>query len=173
MKSTGVIRNIDKLGRIVIPKEIRKNLKIRNDDSLEIFIQDDNIILKKHILKNMLDSITSNIPEIIYSLFNKSFFITDLERIICSNNKELEDVYLNEKFIKNIEKRDTFIANDKVTLIVSDDIKIDCYYIIVPLIVNGDLLGSIAIYSDNSNINDIDKSIIKFIIKFLEKNLED
>ena len=45
MKTTGVIRRIDELGRIVIPKEIRKNLRIKNGDSLEIFLESDNIIL--------------------------------------------------------------------------------------------------------------------------------
>ena len=54
MKTTGVIRRIDELGRIVIPKEIRKNLRIKNGDSLEIFLESDNIILKKYyyLLKN-------------------------------------------------------------------------------------------------------------------------
>ena len=48
MKSTGVLRRIDDLGRIVIPKEIRKNLKIRDGESLEIFINGDAIVLKKY-----------------------------------------------------------------------------------------------------------------------------
>ena len=47
MKSTGIIRRIDDLGRVVIPKEIRKNLNIKENDSLEIFIDGENIILKK------------------------------------------------------------------------------------------------------------------------------
>ena len=48
MKATGVIRRIDDLGRVVIPKEIRKNLRIKNGDNLEIYInEEDNIILKK------------------------------------------------------------------------------------------------------------------------------
>lgn len=47
MKSTGVLRRIDELGRIVIPKEIRKNLRISNGEALEIFVEEDQIILKK------------------------------------------------------------------------------------------------------------------------------
>ena len=50
MKSTGVIRRIDDLGRIVIPKEIRKNLKIREGDTLEFYISGSEIILKKFSL---------------------------------------------------------------------------------------------------------------------------
>ena len=48
MKSTGVIRRIDELGRIVIPKEIRKNLNIREGENLEIVVNDNNITLIKH-----------------------------------------------------------------------------------------------------------------------------
>ena len=48
MKSTGIIRPVDKMGRVVIPKEIRKQLKVENDiDSFEIYMEDDKIILKK------------------------------------------------------------------------------------------------------------------------------
>ena len=48
MKTTGIIRRIDELGRIVIPKELRKNLKIGNGDSLEILIDGEDIVLKKY-----------------------------------------------------------------------------------------------------------------------------
>ena len=49
MKSTGIIRNIDELGRIVVPKEIRKKLGIENTDPVEIYVEDDKIILKKYL----------------------------------------------------------------------------------------------------------------------------
>ncbi|MBO5006733.1 MAG: AbrB/MazE/SpoVT family DNA-binding domain-containing protein [Clostridia bacterium] len=48
MKSTGVVRRIDELGRIVLPIEIRKNLSIDNRDAVEIFVENDKIILKKY-----------------------------------------------------------------------------------------------------------------------------
>ena len=51
MKSTGIIRRVDELGRIVIPKEIRSNLKIQEDSALEIFTEGKSIILKKYEVK--------------------------------------------------------------------------------------------------------------------------
>ena len=48
MKTTGIIRRIDDLGRIVIPKELRKTLRIKTGESLEIFVEGDDIILKKY-----------------------------------------------------------------------------------------------------------------------------
>ena len=62
MKTTGVIRRIDELGRIVIPKEIRKNLRIKDGENIEIFIEGENIILKKH---SMLDKIKEDSKKIV------------------------------------------------------------------------------------------------------------
>lgn len=49
MKSTGIVRNIDELGRVVVPKELRRKLGIANTDPVEIYVEDDKIILKKYI----------------------------------------------------------------------------------------------------------------------------
>lgn len=49
MKSTGIVRNIDELGRVVVPKELRKKLGISNTDPVEIYVEEDKIILKKYI----------------------------------------------------------------------------------------------------------------------------
>ena len=60
MKTTGVIRRIDELGRIVIPKEIRKNLRIKNGESVEIFVEGDSIILKKFSQIESLENVSVN-----------------------------------------------------------------------------------------------------------------
>ena len=49
MKSTGIVRNIDELGRVVVPKELRRKLGIANTDPVEIYVEEDKIILKKYI----------------------------------------------------------------------------------------------------------------------------
>ena len=49
MKSTGIVRNIDELGRMVVPKELRKKLGIANTDPVEIYVEDDKIIIKKYL----------------------------------------------------------------------------------------------------------------------------
>lgn len=48
MKATGIVRNLDELGRYVVPKEIRKKLGIKNGDPLETFIDGDMVILRKY-----------------------------------------------------------------------------------------------------------------------------
>ena len=82
MKATGVVRRIDELGRIVIPKEIRKNFRIKEGENVEIYIDDNNIILKKYSeLKNVSD-ISSNIIDSVFSVINKDIIITDMSNIM-------------------------------------------------------------------------------------------
>ena len=63
MKSTGVVRRIDELGRIVLPKEIRKVLKIKAGDNLEIFMNDKDIVLSKYSWKKSADILFNSIME--------------------------------------------------------------------------------------------------------------
>ena len=75
MKATGVIRRIDELGRIVIPKEIRKNLRIKEGENLEIFVdKNEQIILKKYSLMKNLDSFVENLADSLNSLLKKNIF---------------------------------------------------------------------------------------------------
>ena len=96
MKATGVVRRIDDLGRIVIPKELRRNLRIREGDSIEIYIDGTNsIILKKYSPIENISSFIHQLSEAIYQTTKKSIIITDCERILASNGN-----------FKNEKKRD-------------------------------------------------------------------
>ena len=70
MKQTGVTRKIDELGRIVIPKEIRKNLGIRNGEALEIFTNEDSIILKKYFEVRKYEDLSGKLCELIKNIYN-------------------------------------------------------------------------------------------------------
>ena len=83
MKSTGVVRRIDELGRIVIPKEIRRNLGIRDGENIEIFTENDSIILKKYYRMSTSSDLASNLCELVYNNFNYKIMITDREKIIA------------------------------------------------------------------------------------------
>ena len=77
MKATGVVRRIDDLGRIVIPKEIRRNLRIRDGESMEIFVDSNDIVLKKFSIMRNIDVYACNLVESLYSLLKKGIVITD------------------------------------------------------------------------------------------------
>ncbi len=167
MKS-GITRRIDELGRIVIPKEIRKNLKIRSSDELDITIDGKNIILNKH----EMDSNDILISELLYTIgkyLNKNVLLTSKDKIIhyfLLDKEKISNLELDNEIIKIINERKT---------VTSNNIVINAYdnysYIVSPIIINGDIFGSIIIYGKNE-INNVDETIINFCNMFFENYLE-
>ena len=79
MKATGVVRRIDDLGRIVIPKEIRRNLRIREGDSLEIYTDSNEaIILKKYSHIESINNFIAQYAEAVFASSNREIIITDV-----------------------------------------------------------------------------------------------
>ena len=171
MSNSGSKRRIDELGRLVIPKEIRKNLKIKDNDQIEINIVNDKIVLSKYdVLKK--DDIIHLLLLLIRKELNKNVLFTSREKIIdsCLLNKEkISNINLDNSLINIIENRKEVLNNDK-EINLTKDINMSSS-LISPLIINGDLYGSLIIYSDNK-INDNDTNIIKFVKTFLENYLE-
>ena len=83
MKSTGVVRRVDDLGRIVIPKEIRRTLRIRDGESLEIFVDREMIALKKFSKMSDMNEVAQELVEIINATINKTVLITDRDKFIA------------------------------------------------------------------------------------------
>ena len=170
MKATGVVRRIDDLGRIVIPKEIRRNFKINEGDSLEIFVDARGIILKKYSLLDDMVETATNLLESIGKVFSQNILITDKQKVI-SVTKDLEDVYLNKEitdFIKGkIDSRNEFFQDSEVSITL-DSKEINFFF--YPLIVNSDALGSIILL--DKKIEELDKKLVYFLSSFLEKNIE-
>ena len=168
MKATGIIRRIDDLGRIVIPKEIRKNLKLHEGDSLEIFVEDMNIILRKYSLIDNFNYDIKRIVDVYYKCFKKNIIITDKEKVIaCSKGIRLNGVLSSNIKDKIIERVDKIISDEKIT--VGDD-KFSNFYF-SSIIADSDAIGSIVLISDD--ISDYDIGVIKLIKEILVKNIEE
>ncbi len=150
MKQTGVTRKIDELGRIVIPKEIRKNLGIRDGETLEIFTSEDSIILKKYFEVRKYEDLSSKLCELIKNIYDVDLVITDREKVITASNKDIvENTKLNNKFLELIDNREMFISKELSTINLGIDIS--GYFTIIPIIASSDSLGLVIIISDNDN----------------------
>ena len=174
MKATGVVRRIDELGRIVIPKEIRKNFRIKEGENVEIYIDDNNIILKKYSeLKNVSD-ISSNIIDSVFSVINKDIIITDMSNIM-ELSSSLKNVFFNKElsveYQNMLSKREKIIQKSSKNLCITDQI-VDYSYILNPMIVNGDLIGSIVLLSKDTITNN-DIIVVDIITKILTKYIEE
>ena len=174
MKSTGITRRIDDLGRIVIPKEIRKNLKIKENEVLEIFINNDEIILKKFSPFNDSEKVLSDYIKVINDMTGNDVIITDRDKVILSSNK-LEEKLLNKKISEYvndlIENRSTFLSNDMKGIEVIDNEKIKQNYYFIPLIIDSDVVGSIIMFS-SKEFDENSKSLLLIASKLLVNYIE-
>lgn len=164
MKSTGITRKIDELGRIVIPKEIRRNLGIRDGESLEIFTDADSIILKKHSQMEKYEDLGNKLSEMISGIFNLDVIITDREKVIsATNNQDLINKFLNKDLIYLIDNREEQVMGAN-SVIKFENIEISGSFTIVPIIASSDSLGLIILIShDNDNYVSLAKLIAKIL----------
>ena len=82
MKATGIVRRIDDLGRVVIPKEIRRNMNIREGDPLEIFIEDGGVVFKKYSLLSSFAPQAAHIQKVL-SINGISASVFDNSSLLC------------------------------------------------------------------------------------------
>lgn len=176
MKATGVVRRIDELGRIVIPKEIRKTLRIREGENIEIFIDaNENIILKKYSIMKKLGDFAQSFTDSIYSFLKHNIIITDSDNIIAISGdlkKEYQNGYISEDLISSIKRRENILEKHSKSLKLVNDKKIDCTYVINSIICNGDAVGLVLIVSTDDKITELDEKIAQIAAQFLSKYLE-
>ncbi len=170
MKQTGVTRRIDDLGRIVIPKEIRKNLKIRNNDELLISINDDNIVLSKYMKFNR-NEVLDILVKTVANYIKKDVLITSKDQVIVSSNIKYNSKNLSNSVINKIENREIIKELNICKNNIFNDID-EFAYIISPFIVSSDVLGSVIIISSDT-FDDLSIEILELIKKFLENYLEE
>ena len=175
MKSTGVIRRIDDLGRIVIPKEIRKNLRIKEGDNLEVFIDNEDVILKKYSMMNKINDLSQELTDAIYTFTKHNVFITDTDLIIAGSGKLKKD-YINKpisNFIeKSIKKRDKILENHFKELSFIENEELECSYILSTILVNAEAIGMIVIISETDKLSEIEMQLANIVSTFVAKYLE-
>ena len=175
MKTIGVVRRIDELGRIVIPKEIRKTLKIKDGELLEIFLDGGNIILKKYSHFDNLKDFYDKFVDSISVCINKTVLITDRCRVIAGSGA-LKNNYVGLDISFDVEKIINGRTNIFSYVVNSFSIvkgRIDVIgYIVCPIIVEGDAIGSLIIVSDSCNFDSFEERIAIMYSKFLSKYIE-
>lgn len=173
MKATGVVRRIDELGRIVIPKEIRRNLRIRDGESLEIYVDETDIILKKFSIMRNIDEYARNMADALYSILKKNVVITDNDSVIaCSSNlKDVINKSISENLGVSIKRRESILEKYDKELNITNDYSLSCKYAMNSIIANGDSVGLVIIFGDDITEDDMKISVIAS--KILSKAIEE
>ncbi len=181
MKSTGIVRRIDELGRIVIPKELRRSFHIREGDLLEIYTGNtEEIIFKKHSVVKHSSGIMNRYSEILSRSIGMPTLISDKESIVAACGTSRKE-FIGEKitpFLREImEARKSISETENNTAKIKpiEKTKNECLFMF-PIIANGDLCGSIIVLKNetlkNSDLKNIEK-IVKISAEFLGSELED
>lgn len=160
MKSTGIVRKIDELGRIVIPKEIRNVLNIQCNDDLEIYVDNYNIILKKYEKSGNLINYINKIVTFFNDYSDIKMYVTNKEKIISQG--DLLNVKLNAKLKELVEERKKY-ESDNLDLILN----INGYFNIFPIIIDSDIIGLLVFVKDD-NFTKSEQNLCNIILKIVE-----
>ena len=173
MKTTGIIRRIDDLGRIVIPKELRKTLRIKNGDSLEIFVENEDVILKKYSPMESIEDAAFKYVDSFNKVIRHNVIVTDKDKVIAASGS-LKKRYLGKKISefteRGIERRDYFVERQKKIFSFVDGIEDYGYYSFCSIINEGDALGSVIIISLENPILESDEKMAKILSGLLLGN---
>lgn len=180
MKATGIVRKVDDLGRIVIPKEIRKNLKIREGDPLEIFIEKNGaIVLKKYAPMGDMLEIATQYVETLANTSGLMACITDTETVIAISGKKKKEYLartINHYLIDTIHDRKIISTIEDKSKSILQGEKATKYHaqVIVPIISDGDVIGSVILFSTdlNSEITNVEYKLAESAAGFLGKQME-
>jgi AbrB family transcriptional regulator (stage V sporulation protein T) len=151
MKATGIVRRIDDLGRVVIPKEIRRYARLREGDPLEIYTnRDGEIILKKYSPIKTLDNLAQDYAESLFSALGLIILITDCDNVVAVSGASKKD-FLNKEIGQTtdsiIDRKKAIIINNP-DVIVTDQTLI-AIAAIAPIVVEGNGIGTVVICSKN------------------------
>ena len=167
MKATGIVRRIDDLGRVVIPKEIRKTLRIKEGTPLEIFTdREGQIILKKYSPIGELNTFAAEYAEALVQTTGLTACITDRDQVVAacgSGSRELEGKgrMVSQDSRENIS-------------LISDAMDSFCQKMIQPILCASDAIGAVILLtkSEKTALGDTERALVRTAAGFLGRQME-
>ena len=172
MKETGIVRRIDELGRVVIPKELRKVLKLKEGELLEIFTNDKSeLVFKKYNEVGATQDQLDVISKILYKNTGKEVAICDTSSILshCGGKDELQGEEISEELYGVLDDRKARLIKDKTIRLADDMDKANGEQYIVPIISSGDLYGGIILSADK--LGSVDMALCDAMAQYLTYNI--
>lgn len=182
MKATGIVRRIDDLGRVVVPKEIRRTLRIREGDPLEIFTdREGGVILKKYSPIGELSEFSKGYAESLQQTIGNIVIICDRDMLVSVSGVQKKE-YMDKKISFELEK----IIEERRTILISKEREIIPLYdyeefegkyatqVISPIIAEGDAIGAVIIVSKDKDeeFGEVELKLAETASSFLGKQME-
>lgn len=181
MKATGIVRRIDDLGRVVVPKEIRRTLRIREGDPMEIFTnREGEIILKKYSPIGEIDNFAKQYAESLAQVSGYRVIISDRDQIIAvagGAKKDLIGKSISSQLEKLINERDNLTTENGIAKsipIVEGEEAPETGQVIYPIICEGDIIGSVVILSkdEKQDVSITEQKLAGVAAAFLGRQME-
>ena len=180
MKATGIVRRIDDLGRVVIPKEIRRTMRIREGDPLEIYTDaDGEVIFKKYSPIGELSPFATQYAEVLSRNTGLAVLVSDRDHIVAVSGISKKE-FLERRISPELED---LMENRRAYMMKASDIKqvvpvegIDKGAgVVVPILAAGDVTGSvILLLSENNTIpSESDLKLVQVASAFLGRQMEE
>lgn len=181
MKATGIVRRIDDLGRVVIPKEIRKTLRIKEGTPMEIYTdREGQIILKKYSPIGELNVFAAEYAEALVQTTGLTACITDRDQVVAasgSGSRELEGKEISMELDAVIAGREGRLASrdsrENISLI-SGDMDSFCQKMIQPILCASDAIGAVILLTKNEKtaLGDTERALVRTAAGFLGRQME-
>lgn len=180
MKATGIVRRIDDLGRIVIPKEIRRTLRIRESDPLEIFTdREGEIILKKYSPIGEMNAFAKQYAESLAQVSGHTAMIADRDQFIAAAGgyKSAVGKSISRELEEKLEKRESFLSSrgerSFVQLFENEDGGY-AHEAVGVIICEGDVIGAVVLLNDDakSKMGEVEKKLILSAATFLGRQMQ-
>lgn len=181
MKATGIVRRIDDLGRIVIPKEIRRTLRIRESDPLEIFTgSEGEIILKKYSPIGDMGGLAKPYVESLAQVSGHTALIADRDQFIAAagnGSKQLLGKGISKEMEERMNARETVCASGgdrNYISITEDETESFSHEVMIPVLAQGDIIGAVVLLSkDEKNpMSEVEIKLAQSAAGFLGKQIE-
>lgn len=179
MKATGIVRRIDDLGRVVIPKEIRRTMRIREGDPLEIYTNSEGeVIFKKYSAISEMSENASYVADIMHRIAGCPVVIFDKDHVVATSGvsrKEFAERRVTGQLEELMQNRGQYFCpdGDSANFFPAEGIEHNAIAA-VPIITAGDVIGAVAFLSSEKarEASDLQKSLITAAAQFLARQIE-
>ena len=171
MKATGILRRIDELGRVVIPKEIRKTMKMREGEELEIYTTEEEVVLKKYSELSSMEDLSRSLVTAIHKASGHTATVVDGDKVIASAGKDAPRVSegISEALRLLISSRRRMVlAEEKCVAFGEERVR---GQVIQPILASGDLFGAL-ILSSADPVSKADEQLVQMGAIFFEQQID-
>ena len=178
MKATGIVRRIDDLGRVVIPKEIRRTMRIREGDPLEIYTSNDGeVIFKKYSAIGEMSENAGQVADIMHKLAGCPVVVFDRDHVVATSGvtkKEFSERRVSPELEELMEGRRQFFAEDAERKFYAVEGVEQSALACMPILSAGDVTGAVTFLSNGNKqtVSELQKSLVNAAAQFLGRQME-